>query len=120
MCSNSMVSASIGTLCRRNDNNYRPLPIEISLGPDLATSLRTVWNELEDYAGSLDRLCRQFAQVKFEVVEGPALACRIRLSEPQPSCACLDSREENPLLLRGCGPDIRSRTKRGEAGAGRL
>ena len=66
----------------RHDDNYRTLPIEISLGPDLATSLRTVWNELEDCAASLDRLCRQLAQVKFEVVEGPALACRIRLSEP--------------------------------------
>ena len=66
----------------RNDDNYRSLPIQISLGPDLATSLRTVWNELEDCAGSLDRLCRQLTQVRFEVVEGPALVCRIRLSEP--------------------------------------
>jgi proteasome lid subunit RPN8/RPN11 len=68
-----------------NDRHYRPLPVELTLGPDLARPLHSVWSVIEAHAGRLDRLCRQQAGITFEVVsgnEGPALAARIPLAEP--------------------------------------
>jgi hypothetical protein len=52
------------------DRNYRPLSVELTIGPDLAAPLRPVWNELEAHAERLDRLARQLSRVKFEVAAG--------------------------------------------------
>jgi proteasome lid subunit RPN8/RPN11 len=67
-----------------NDNNYRPLPVELTLGPDLARPLHPVWPVIEAHALRLDRLCRQQAGTRFDVVngcQGPALSVIIPLAE---------------------------------------
>jgi hypothetical protein len=67
------------------DKNYRPLPVGITLGPDLARPLHSVWTTIETHAGRLDRLCRQQAGVGFEVVpgtRGSALAVHIPVAQP--------------------------------------
>jgi hypothetical protein len=46
------------------------LPVELTIGPDLAAPLRPVWTELEAHAERLDRLARQLAGVRFEVTPG--------------------------------------------------
>jgi proteasome lid subunit RPN8/RPN11 len=66
------------------DRNYRPLPVELSIGPDLAAPLRPVWEELEVHAERLDRLARQLRGVRFEVAPGhrkPALALTVPLPD---------------------------------------
>ncbi len=80
----------LGELClswyslRVGDRNYRPLPVEITLGPDLALALRPVWCELEVHAERLDRLARLLHRVRFDIVEGkqkPALAVTVPLAD---------------------------------------
>src|SRR5207244_4914012 len=64
--------------------HYRPLPVALTLGPDLARPLHSVWSLIESHADRLDRLCRQQAGVRFDVVgrqEGPALAVTVPLAE---------------------------------------
>lgn len=66
------------------DRTYRPLPYELTLGPDLARPLHSIWAIIEAHAERLDRVCRQQAGVTFEVVEGeqgPALAMNVPLAE---------------------------------------
>ena len=40
------------------DRAYRPVPVEVALGPDLALPLRPVWDQVEAHAERLDRLAR--------------------------------------------------------------
>ncbi len=61
----------------QDDRNYRPLPVELNLGPDLAAPLRPVWDELEVHAERLDRLARQLNRVRFDVAAGQAKAAMI-------------------------------------------
>jgi proteasome lid subunit RPN8/RPN11 len=64
--------------------NYRPLPVTLTLGPDLARPLHSVWSVIETHADRLDRLCRQQSGVGFEVVageQGPGLALTVPLAE---------------------------------------
>lgn len=68
-----------------NDNRYTPVPVELTVGPDLAASLRPIWGMIEEHAERLDRLARQMAKVRFLVTEGkdgPALTVEIGLGEP--------------------------------------
>jgi hypothetical protein len=67
------------------DPAYRPLPVVMTLGPDLARPLHAVWPAIEAHAERLERLVRQQAGVKFEVVEHdnqPALAATVALAQP--------------------------------------
>lgn len=63
------------------DDRYRLLPVQTTAGPDLAMALRPAWNTLESFAAPLDKLCRLFARVEFEVVEEGLLCVRIALAE---------------------------------------
>jgi hypothetical protein len=66
------------------DKRYRKLPMEVTLGPDLAKPLHPVWDIIEAHADGLDRLCRQQAAVTFSVVDGSsgaALAAELPLAE---------------------------------------
>ncbi len=81
----------LGPLClswyslHEGDPNYRPLPCDLTLGPDLARPLHAVWQTVELHAERLDRLYCQQAGIKFEVVAGqpePALAVIVPLAEP--------------------------------------
>jgi hypothetical protein len=80
----------LGELCfswyalRHGERGYRPLPVTMTLGPDLARSLHPLWETIELRAEQLDRLCRQQAGVTFEVLKGagrPALGVNIPLAD---------------------------------------
>jgi len=66
------------------DASYRPLPLELTFGPDLARPLHEIWPALETHAPALDRLYRQLAGGRFEVLVddwGPALVLQFPLPE---------------------------------------
>jgi proteasome lid subunit RPN8/RPN11 len=70
---------------REGDLRYRPLPVNMTLGPDLARPLHLVWGAVEAHAERLERLFKQQAGVTFEVGEGKhglALFVNVPLSEP--------------------------------------
>jgi hypothetical protein len=101
----------LGELCLswyslgEGDRNYRPLPVGLTLGPDLARPLHSVWMTIEHYADQLDRLCRQQAGVAFGVVdspEGPALGVEVKLATPgEVLRVVLSGKEARYYLLRG-------------------
>jgi proteasome lid subunit RPN8/RPN11 len=69
----------------RDDRRYRPVEVELTLGPDLALPLHGIWPTLETFAESLERLCVQQAGVSFQVVsdkDNPALGMTLKLAEP--------------------------------------
>jgi proteasome lid subunit RPN8/RPN11 len=55
---------------RQGDAAYRPLPVEMTIGPDLARPLHAIWPTLELHAERVDRLYLQQAGVRFEVLSG--------------------------------------------------
>jgi proteasome lid subunit RPN8/RPN11 len=66
-----------------DDVGYRPLRTELTIGPDLARPLHPLWPTLEAHAERIDRLYRQLAGVRFEVMNdewGPALALTVPLA----------------------------------------
>jgi len=68
-----------------DDKRYRPVPLELTLGPDLAMPLRAVWPIVETHAARLDRLARLIAKVRFEISENagvPVLVVTVLLGEP--------------------------------------
>ncbi len=71
----------LGPLClswyalREGEGDYRPLAHRLTLGPDLARPLHRVWAAIEAHAERLDRLCRQQAAVRFDVVAGERRKC---------------------------------------------
>jgi proteasome lid subunit RPN8/RPN11 len=83
---------SLGPFCfswytlRHHETAYRPLTLNITLGPDLARPLHLVWPTIEAHADRLERLVCQQSRTRFEVIErkeGPALALTVPLAEPQ-------------------------------------
>ncbi|MBY0514473.1 MAG: Mov34/MPN/PAD-1 family protein [Gemmataceae bacterium] len=67
------------------DRKYREVPVELTIGPDLARPLRLVWPAVEAHAGRLDRLARQLSRVGFELAATPtgaALVVVVGLGEP--------------------------------------
>jgi hypothetical protein len=102
----------LGDLCfswyclHSGDRNYRQLPAETTIGPDLALRLRPVWDELENHAERLDRLAMQLNRVSFDVVEGrqkPALVLNVSLPEAGKTVRVLMEGKEVRYLL--IGPD---------------
>jgi proteasome lid subunit RPN8/RPN11 len=68
----------------QGDKRYRKLPLEVTLGPDLAKPLHAAWDVIETHAEALDCLCRQQAHVAFAMTEGddgPTLAAQLPLAE---------------------------------------
>jgi hypothetical protein len=102
---------ALGDLCftwyslRKGDRRYRPLPVELTLGPDLARPLHSIWPIIEAYADQLDRLYCQQAQVTFDVVQnqgGPALSVNVKLAGPAGAIRIvLGSKEVRYYLVRG-------------------
>src|SRR5262249_36984213 len=78
---------------RQGDPDYRPLPLELTPGPDLARPLHSLWGTIEAQARRLDRLYRQQQGLTCEplqTADGPALAVRVPLAETGSSlCALL-------------------------------
>ena len=109
-----------GELClswyglRAGDRNYRRLPVELTMGPDLALPLRPVWEELDANADRLLRLSLQLNRVNFGVVEGrekPALLVKVPLPDPGRAIqVMMEGKELRYLLVDGGEPllaDIR-------------
>jgi proteasome lid subunit RPN8/RPN11 len=100
----------LGELClswytlAEGDRQYRPLPVHLTLGPDLARPLHAVWSTIETHAQPLDRLCRQQAGVIIDLAQGthgPALQVQIALAEPGSRLRLLlDKKEANYFLLQ--------------------
>ena len=70
---------------RQGDSAYRPLPVELTIGPDLARGLHEIWSSLEFHAERIDRLYCQQSGLRFEVVSdkwGPGLLLTLPLAEP--------------------------------------
>ncbi len=68
-----------------DDRNYRPLPVDLTIGPDLARPLHDVWSIVETYAEQLERLYLQQAKITFDVLTSggkPALAVTLPLADP--------------------------------------
>jgi hypothetical protein len=55
---------------RDGDKAYRPLSVELTIGPDMARPLHVVWPTLELHAERLERLIQQQAGLRFEVLGG--------------------------------------------------
>jgi hypothetical protein len=86
------------------DSRYRPLPVRLTLGPDLARPLHSVWSLIEAHADQLDRLCRQQTGLTFEVVAGEqqsGLAVTIPLADPDTAIrVVLEEKQVRFYLLR--------------------
>lgn len=68
-----------------SDGRYRPLPVQLTLGPDLALPLHSVWSMIETHAEALERLAVQQASVSFAVLRNadkPALSVECKLAAP--------------------------------------
>jgi proteasome lid subunit RPN8/RPN11 len=92
-----------GELClswyvlRHGDPGYRTVPVGLTLGPDLARPLHSVWLTIEAHAERLERLFRQQAGITFDVategqrrwlvmhlpLAGPYQVLRVLLQEKQ-------------------------------------
>ena len=100
-----------GELCmswyrlQQGDRKYHPLPVELVLGPDLARPLHQIWTTIEAHAEQLDRLARQQAGVRFELINGrsaPALTVTVPLAEPGEAIQVLiEGKEVCYFLVRG-------------------
>jgi proteasome lid subunit RPN8/RPN11 len=68
---------------RHGEAAYRPLAVELTIGPDLARPLHELWATLEVHAERIERLYRQQAGLHFEVVSdewGPGLILTLPLA----------------------------------------
>lgn len=63
------------------DAGYKSLPVDLTIGPDVAHPLRAVWPAIEAHAARLDRLARQQANVRFATADG-VLTVSVPLAEP--------------------------------------
>jgi hypothetical protein len=99
---------ALGELCLswfalgEGDSRYRQLPVQLTIGPDLARPLHPIWETIELHAERLDRLARQQAGVTFQVVSGqggPALAVNLALAQPNDGLRLLLEKDEARFYL---------------------
>jgi len=90
---------------REGEHAYRPLPVELTIGPDLARSLHEFWVTLEFHAERIDRLYRQQVGMRFQVMSdkwGPGLLLTLPLAERGDALQVLiRPKEVRYYLLRG-------------------
>lgn len=63
----------------QHDSAYRTLPVEITMGPDLARPLHRIWAVIESHAERADRLYRQQTGLRFEIAEEGELGLMLHL-----------------------------------------
>lgn len=87
---------------RAGDGSYRPLPYELTLGPDLARPLHPLWGTIEAHADRLERLYQQQAKLRLETASGrhgEALALTVPLAEAGRSVRVLMEGKEVQYFL---------------------
>lgn len=72
------------------EKKYRPVPVELTIGPDLAKPLRKIWTDIENHAVAIDRLARQLTNVQFEV--GESLNILVGLAANGQIRACIEGK----------------------------
>lgn len=72
------------------DKKYRPVPVELTIGPDLAKPLRKIWTDIENHAVVIDRLARQLMNVQFEI--GESLNILVGLAASGQLRACIEGK----------------------------
>ncbi len=89
----------------RGDSDYRPVPLELTIGPDLARPLHPLWSTLEAHARRIDFLYRQVAGVRFEATNdehGPGLMLTLPLAVGgEAVCVMVRRKEVRYHVLRG-------------------
>jgi len=98
---------------REGESSYRPLPVELTIGPDLARNLHLVWPILEAHAGRIERLMEQQAGLRVEVPEGesePTLVLVLSLAGNEGSLRVLLRDGEVRYLLERKG-ELRETTQ---------
>jgi hypothetical protein len=91
---------------RQGESSYRPLPVELTIGPDLARDLHPVWPILEAHADRIDRLMEQQANMRIEVAteqSSPALVLIVPLAGNDGSLRVLLGTGEVRYLLERKG-----------------
>lgn len=76
----------------KGQSQYRRLPLQLTMGPDLARPLHQLWRTIESHAEHLERLCRQQAGVTFRILQeddGPSLGVQLPLAQPGTSLGLL-------------------------------
>jgi len=99
------------------DLRYRPLPVEVIYGPDLARTLHPFWATLEEHAEALERLEQQLRGIQFQVHNdewGPGLMVKVPLAQPGEALCllirpkevryCVERQGELLLVEPGLGP----------------
>lgn len=90
------------------ESDYRPLPVELTIGPDLARPLHPLWSTLEAHAKRLDRLYRQLAGLRFEAMcdeSGPGLMLTLPLADGgEAVCVLVRQKEVRYRVVRGGEP----------------
>jgi proteasome lid subunit RPN8/RPN11 len=90
---------------RQGDKQYRPLPVEVVYGPDLARPLHSFWSTLELHAERLERPYRQLNGVHFQPIRdewGPGLVVTLPLAEAGDALrVVIRPKEIRYYLLRG-------------------
>ena len=79
----------------KGESRYRPLPVQVALGADRAVELRSVWDTIEAHADALNKLCRLFAKVEFDVSRTEKFATLVM------KIGLADAGQQLHLLLNG-------------------
>jgi proteasome lid subunit RPN8/RPN11 len=85
----------------RGDRNYRALPVQLTIGPDLAEPLHKVWSAIESHAKAIERLYRTLKRIRFQVeteAAGNALLIRIPFDEDKEIRVALSAKEPSYLV----------------------
>ena len=92
----------------RGEADYHPLPVELTIGPDLARPLHPLWPTLEAHAERINRLYEQLAEVRFQAMSdelGPGLMLTLPLAAGG-EAVCVTVRQKEVLyrVMRGGEP----------------
>lgn len=91
---------------RASEGKYRPLPVEWTLGPDLARELHTIWTTIEEHAEQVERLVQQQKGSRIEIVAD--------MEDPQLIISFPTAENAATLRVQMRGPEVRYFLQRGD------
>jgi hypothetical protein len=92
---------------KQGAGGYRPLPVQFTLGPDLAADLHAAWPTLEAHADRLDNLLQQLARCQVAALPGspgPGLLLKVPLPDGRGVGVALRGEEARYLLFENGEP----------------